>query len=219
MQPEINGELDGEAFTWGKPWGPGRRRAARCAGPSALRNRWLRDADAFVAMSRLIREEMLAAGVPAERVALLPHGVDTERVPARRARGARGPARAARPPVGRRGGLHGPAAARQGARAAARGLLGAGAGVRRRAAASCWWAGEGQVALGRGRAAAARRRARRWPGASCSRAAVDAWSRIGCGRRTCSCSPRCSRRSASRWSRPRPAACRRSAAAPAGSWT
>ncbi len=78
MQPETNGELSGEAFTWGKAWSDGIpgdavRRAV------ALRNRLLRDADAFVAMSRLIRDEMVAAGVPGERIRLLPHGVDTTR--------------------------------------------------------------------------------------------------------------------------------------------
>jgi glycosyltransferase involved in cell wall biosynthesis len=78
MQPEINGELSGEAFTWGKPW------SASFAGDAvraacALRNRLLRDADAFVAMSRLIRDEMIEAGIPAERVRLLSHGVDTRR--------------------------------------------------------------------------------------------------------------------------------------------
>jgi glycosyltransferase involved in cell wall biosynthesis len=78
MQPEINGELSGEAFTWGKAWAAGAAgRAVRAA--VALRNAWLRDADAFVAMSRLIREEMVTAGVPGERVRVLPHGVDTER--------------------------------------------------------------------------------------------------------------------------------------------
>jgi glycosyltransferase involved in cell wall biosynthesis len=78
MQPETNGELSGEAWTWGKAWGAGPAgRLARAL--FATRNRLLRDADAFVAMSRAIREEMLAAGVPAERIALLPHGVDTER--------------------------------------------------------------------------------------------------------------------------------------------
>ena len=56
-----------------RPRGPARPRA------TALRNRWLRDADAFVAMSRVIRDEMREAGVPGERIALLPHGVDTER--------------------------------------------------------------------------------------------------------------------------------------------
>ena len=78
MQPETNGELSGEAWTWGKPWADGwAGRLARSA--TAVRNLWLRDADAFVAMSRAIREEMRAAGVPAERIALLPHSVDTER--------------------------------------------------------------------------------------------------------------------------------------------
>ena len=78
MQPETNGELSGEAWTWGKPWADGwAGRLAR--GATAVRNHWLRDADAFVAMSRAIRDEMQAAGVPAERIALLPHSVDTER--------------------------------------------------------------------------------------------------------------------------------------------
>jgi len=78
MQPETNGELSGEAWTWGKAWADGPAgRLARAA--TALRNRWLRDADAFVAMSRAIRGEMLGAGVPGERIELLPHGVDTQR--------------------------------------------------------------------------------------------------------------------------------------------
>ena len=78
MQPETNGELSGEAWTWGKSWarGPAGRLAR---GATALRNVWLRDADAFVAMSRVIRDEMLAAGIPGERILLLPHGVDTDR--------------------------------------------------------------------------------------------------------------------------------------------
>jgi glycosyltransferase involved in cell wall biosynthesis len=78
LQPEINGELSGEAFTWGKRWEAGLPgdlvRAA-----TALRNRWLRDASAFVAMSQRIRDEMREAGVPGERIFLLPHGVDTKR--------------------------------------------------------------------------------------------------------------------------------------------
>jgi len=78
LQPEINGELSGEAFTWGKRWAHGGwGRLVHAA--VALRNRLLRDADAFVAMSRLIRNEMQAASVPAERIRLLPHGVDTAR--------------------------------------------------------------------------------------------------------------------------------------------
>jgi glycosyltransferase involved in cell wall biosynthesis len=78
LQPEINGELSGEAVLWGKAWAQGAAgRAVR--GVVALRNLWLRDADAWVAMSSRIREEMVEAGVPDERVALLPHGVDTAR--------------------------------------------------------------------------------------------------------------------------------------------
>jgi glycosyltransferase involved in cell wall biosynthesis len=78
MQPETNGELRGEAWTWGKTWGAGRRgRLARAL--FASRNLWLRDAEAFVAMSRTIGDEMLAAGVAAERVFVLPHAVDTDR--------------------------------------------------------------------------------------------------------------------------------------------
>ena len=78
LQPEINGELSGEAFTWGKPWANGAS-GRLVLGLVALRNLLLRDADAFVAMSRLIRDEMQAASVPAERIRLLPHGVDTLR--------------------------------------------------------------------------------------------------------------------------------------------
>jgi glycosyltransferase involved in cell wall biosynthesis len=78
MQPEINGELNGEAFTWGKRWANGVR-GRLVHELVALRNLLLRDACAFVAMSRLIQEEMRAASVPAERIRLLPHGVDTAR--------------------------------------------------------------------------------------------------------------------------------------------
>jgi glycosyltransferase involved in cell wall biosynthesis len=45
----------------------------------AARNRLLRDADAFVAMSRLIHDEIVAAGIAPEKVRHIPHGVDTER--------------------------------------------------------------------------------------------------------------------------------------------
>jgi glycosyltransferase involved in cell wall biosynthesis len=78
LQAEINGELSGEAYWWGTPLAASPVRtlvAALLAG----RNRLLRDADAFVAMSRAIREEMVAAGVAPGRVHLLPHGVDLAR--------------------------------------------------------------------------------------------------------------------------------------------
>ncbi len=78
LQPEVNGEMSGEVYIWGQPFaGTPLDRAIR-AGTGA-RNLFLRDADAFVAMSRRIREELLAAGVPVEKVALIPHGVDTAR--------------------------------------------------------------------------------------------------------------------------------------------
>ncbi len=78
LQPEVNGEMTGEVYTWGKPWGAGAGgRTVRSA--AALRNRFFRDADGFVAMSGAIRREFLSAGAPEERVALVPHGVDTDR--------------------------------------------------------------------------------------------------------------------------------------------
>jgi glycosyltransferase involved in cell wall biosynthesis len=78
LQPEINGEMTGEVYTWGKAWKGGLRgRFVRRA--TALRNLLFRDADAFVAMSQAIKAEFLAAGASEERVALIPHGVDVER--------------------------------------------------------------------------------------------------------------------------------------------
>ena len=78
LQAEVNGEMSGEVYTWGTalarpPW------RELTGGAVAARNALLRDADAFVAMSRLIRDEFLAAGVPEERVAWIPHGVDLDR--------------------------------------------------------------------------------------------------------------------------------------------
>ncbi len=78
LQPEINGELDGTAFTWGKGWAAGA--AGRFVeGCVRLRNLWLRDADRLVAMSRLIAAEMVESGIEPQRVALIPHGVDSGR--------------------------------------------------------------------------------------------------------------------------------------------
>jgi glycosyltransferase involved in cell wall biosynthesis len=78
LQPEVNGEMSGEVYTWGRSFaGTPLDRAIR-AGTRA-RNLLLRDADSFVAMSRRIRDELRAAGVREEKVALIPHGVDTSR--------------------------------------------------------------------------------------------------------------------------------------------
>jgi len=78
LQPELNGELSGEAYTWGTRYARGPV-AALVRWGTALRNVWFRDGDAFVAMSERIRQEFLAAGVPPEKIAHLPHGVDTAR--------------------------------------------------------------------------------------------------------------------------------------------
>jgi glycosyltransferase involved in cell wall biosynthesis len=78
LQPEVNGEMSGEVYTWGQPFAHTALGRAIRAGTGA-RNLLLRDADGFVAMSHLIREEFLAAGVPAEKVAHIPHGIDTVR--------------------------------------------------------------------------------------------------------------------------------------------
>jgi L-malate glycosyltransferase len=77
MQPEINGELSGDVYTWNKDWGPVRRTLVFSA--TDLRNRWLKNADAFVAMSRAIASEMRAAGVTDDKILHIPHGVDLER--------------------------------------------------------------------------------------------------------------------------------------------
>ena len=78
LQAEVNGEMDGEAFTWGTalarpPW-----RGLVRAGVRA-RNAFLRDADAFVAMSARIRDEFVGSGLPEAKVRWIPHGVDTAR--------------------------------------------------------------------------------------------------------------------------------------------
>ena len=78
LQPEVNGEMSGEVYTWGQPFAATALGRAIRAGTRA-RNLLLRDADGFVAMSRLIREEFLATGVPAEKIAHIPHGIDTGR--------------------------------------------------------------------------------------------------------------------------------------------
>ena len=78
LQAEVNGEMTGEVYTWGTALDRGWARRAIFAGVAA-RNLLLRDGDAFVAMSRAIRDEFLRAGVPPEKVALIAHGVDTDR--------------------------------------------------------------------------------------------------------------------------------------------
>ena len=61
LQPEVNGEMSGEVYTWGQPFAHTALDRAIRAGTGA-RNLLLRDADGFVAMSRLIREEFAGRG-------------------------------------------------------------------------------------------------------------------------------------------------------------
>ena len=78
LQAEINGELSGQAYTWGTRLEARPRRDLVGAAVRG-RNLLLRDADAFVAMSSAIRDEFVGAGVSPERVHRIPHGIDTER--------------------------------------------------------------------------------------------------------------------------------------------
>lgn len=78
LRAEALGEFDG-AFVWRTPEGrvsPLRR--ALFALPIALRNLFLRRADAFLAISTPVREEFLACRVPPSRIALIPNGYDPD---------------------------------------------------------------------------------------------------------------------------------------------
>jgi glycosyltransferase involved in cell wall biosynthesis len=78
LQPEVNGELSGEVYTWGTALHRSLpRRLVRAL--VRVRNLFLRDAAAGVAMSRLIADELAEAAFPPERIAHIPHGVDTQR--------------------------------------------------------------------------------------------------------------------------------------------
>lgn len=78
LQSEINGEMSGEAYTWGTSL-QGRPAEGLVRAAVRARNLLFRDAEAFVAMSSLIRDEFTRAGCAADRVHLVPHGVDTDR--------------------------------------------------------------------------------------------------------------------------------------------
>jgi glycosyltransferase involved in cell wall biosynthesis len=78
LQPEVNGELSGEVYTWGTALH--RSLPRRLVGALVrVRNLFFRDAAAGVAMSRLIADELAWASFPPERIAHIPHGVDTRR--------------------------------------------------------------------------------------------------------------------------------------------
>jgi glycosyltransferase involved in cell wall biosynthesis len=78
LQAEINGEMSGQAYTWGTRFERGP--VARLVGAGvAVRNLLMRDADGFVAMSRAIRDEFVAAGVVRDKIGHIAHGVDASR--------------------------------------------------------------------------------------------------------------------------------------------
>jgi glycosyltransferase involved in cell wall biosynthesis len=78
LQPEVNGELSGEVYTWGTALH--RSLPRRMVGALVrARNLFFRDAAAGVAMSRLIAAELAQASFPPQRIAHIPHGVDTQR--------------------------------------------------------------------------------------------------------------------------------------------
>jgi len=78
IQPEVNGELSGEVYTWGTRL-EGRAVGSAVRLATRVRNLWMKDADGFVAMSRRIHDEMRGCGIPPERIHLIPHGVDLRR--------------------------------------------------------------------------------------------------------------------------------------------
>lgn len=79
LKADSNGEMSGEYFRAGLE-SVGLSPSARpVRSLIAARNRQLRNADAFVAISATIERELSVAGVASERVVRIPNGVDTER--------------------------------------------------------------------------------------------------------------------------------------------
>ena len=79
LRSESRGEYSG-AFVWGGLDGPPNRALKFLFGPGlALRNAFLRRADAFLSISGVIRDEYLACGIPAARIVSIVNGIDTRR--------------------------------------------------------------------------------------------------------------------------------------------
>jgi glycosyltransferase involved in cell wall biosynthesis len=78
LQAEVSGEMSGEIYTWGTRFDRSPLKRVVRAGV-ALRNLLLRDADAFVTISKRTQAEFLDAGLPPRKVSQLPHGIDTQR--------------------------------------------------------------------------------------------------------------------------------------------
>jgi len=78
LQADMSGELTGEIYVWGTPLN--NRLVLWLLRPlMAARNAFFRRAAVFVAISRLIEDECLAAGLKRERVVCIQHAADTVR--------------------------------------------------------------------------------------------------------------------------------------------
>lgn len=78
LRAEACGELSGD-FIYDSPHGGSRLRGNPLVRAAlALRNRLYRGADRFLAISRVIRDEFLACGVPADRIALITNGIEPD---------------------------------------------------------------------------------------------------------------------------------------------
>jgi glycosyltransferase involved in cell wall biosynthesis len=78
LQADMSGELTGEIYVWGTSLN--NRFVLRLLRPlMAVRNAFFHRAAAFVAISRLIEDECLTAGLRRERVVCIQHAADTAR--------------------------------------------------------------------------------------------------------------------------------------------
>lgn len=77
LKADSSGEMSGEYFHAGLARVGLAPSSVLVRAALALRNRLFRRADAFVAMGEQLRDELLAGGVPARSVHLIPNGVDT----------------------------------------------------------------------------------------------------------------------------------------------
>lgn len=78
LRAEACGELSGAfVFQHTEQAAKGLHPALR--GLMRIRNAWYRRADAFLAISRVIRDEFAACGVPADRIATITNGIDFSR--------------------------------------------------------------------------------------------------------------------------------------------
>lgn len=79
LRSESRGELSG-GFIWERTDGRTRPVMKRLFGwLVGLRNVVLRESDAFLSISSVIRDEYLVCGVPSARIAAIPNGIDTAR--------------------------------------------------------------------------------------------------------------------------------------------